>query len=173
MNEPVIYKLTCNPTGKVYIGQAYDVEKRWYRYRALDCKGQTRLHASLAKYGPENFTFEIWASGNLETQELLDEAEIFWIEYFDATGPNGLNCRSGGSRGRHCAETKAKTSARLMGHTVTASTRQKLSIAHTGKILSDEHRKSMSAASKSGTPEMRAKLSAAGKAYWEKKRSQK
>jgi group I intron endonuclease len=77
MKKIGIYKIT-SPSGKVYIGQSIDIEKRKFIYSKLHCKTQTQLYNSLNKHGWENHIFE--------TIELCDESkllerEIFWKQY--------------------------------------------------------------------------------------------
>ena len=45
-----IYKLT-SPSGKCYIGQSINLDKRLNMYRLLHCKAQTHLYRALLKYG--------------------------------------------------------------------------------------------------------------------------
>lgn len=62
-----------------------------------------------------------------------------------------LGCESGCVCGRHkkrppkSAETRAKTSASKMGHSVSAETRAKIAAAHRGRVLTDEHKAKISA----------------------------
>lgn len=51
------------------------------------------IYRAIRKYGLENFTFEV-----LEEcpSELLNEREIYWINYFDSYY-NGYNCTLGGN----------------------------------------------------------------------------
>ena len=53
-----IYKIT-SPTGKVYIGQSININKRFYQYKKLHCKGQVILYNSFMKHGVENHIFEV------------------------------------------------------------------------------------------------------------------
>jgi len=53
-----IYKIT-SPSGRVYIGQSVNIEKRFKKYVRLDCKEQTRLYRSFKKHGVENHMLEI------------------------------------------------------------------------------------------------------------------
>ena len=53
-----IYKIT-SPSEKNYIGQAVNINKRFYRYKSLDCSQQIILYKSFIKYGVENHIFEI------------------------------------------------------------------------------------------------------------------
>ena len=45
-----IYKIT-SPTGRIYIGQSIDIEKRIIKYQNIKCKSQRLLYNSLFKYG--------------------------------------------------------------------------------------------------------------------------
>ena len=58
MKKTGIYKIT-SPTNKIYIGQSLDIDKRWYHYKNLRCKGQPQLYNSLIHHGINNHTFEI------------------------------------------------------------------------------------------------------------------
>jgi len=48
--------------------------------------------------GPEGFTTEILEDG-IENQDLLKQREIYWVDKFDALGPNGLNTAKPGNCG--------------------------------------------------------------------------
>ena len=52
-----IYKIT-SPSGKIYVGQSWNIEKRFFRYKSLACKAQCKLYASFKKYGVKNHIFE-------------------------------------------------------------------------------------------------------------------
>ena len=103
-----IYKIT-SPSGKVYIGQSVDIEKRFSRYINMysGIINQTRLYNSLKKYGPKNHKFEIIEECN---ENLLNEREIFWINFHNST-LLGLNIRCGGEGGGKLSnDTKIKIS---------------------------------------------------------------
>jgi hypothetical protein len=57
---------------------------------------------------------------------------------------NGGDGGEGGAGGIHSEGTKLKQQKASMGHSVTVETREKLRIAHTGKLLSTEHRSKIS-----------------------------
>ena len=84
-----IYKIT-SPSGKVYIGQSLDINRRLNVHKRANCTNQPRLDRSLKKHGPDNHTFEI-------IHQCLSEELNYWERYFqdkyDAAGPIGLNCR--------------------------------------------------------------------------------
>ena len=83
-----IYKIT-NPKGKIYIGQATDIKKRFVRYKRLDCKTQLRLYRSFLKYGVKNHIFEVVEECQVE---FLNERERYWQDHYDVIGKKGLNC---------------------------------------------------------------------------------
>ena len=86
-----IYKIT-NPNGKIYIGQAKDIDYRWLDYKRLACKKQIKLYGSLNKYGVENHIFEVIE----ECLELdLNYRERFWQDEFDVLNrEKGLNFKN-------------------------------------------------------------------------------
>lgn len=107
----VIYKL-ISPSGKCYIGQSNDFEKRLCKYRNKLCKSQIYLHSAINKYGWDNFKVEILyqTSGCFKyTQNILDYLEIKYIQEYNATDRNiGYNIQKGGRGGKHSEETKEK-----------------------------------------------------------------
>jgi group I intron endonuclease len=102
-----IYKIT-SPTGRIYIGQSIDVEKRRRMYVKNHCIKQTKLYASLVKYGFDKHLFEVieecvWG--------LLNEREEYWIEFYNTfNSDSGMNLSSGGLNKRVSEETKKKIS---------------------------------------------------------------
>jgi len=82
-----IYKITNKINGKVYIGQSWDIEKRW----ANEKSGRTNNHLlkSFKKYGFENFHFEVLENLCENTpQEYLDIKEDFYILKTNSLDPN-------------------------------------------------------------------------------------
>jgi hypothetical protein len=85
-----IYKIT-SPSGKIYIGQAVNIEKRGGSYRrGVNCKNQPRLYASLLKYSFSEHIFEVIEECIVEE---LNTRERHWQDFYDVLGPKGLNCR--------------------------------------------------------------------------------
>lgn len=82
-----IYKIT-SPTGKIYIGQSINIEKRKTTYKYKNCKGQIKLFNSIQKYGWNNHKFEI-----LEICEVseLNNKERYYQDLYCSVGINGLN----------------------------------------------------------------------------------
>lgn len=98
-----IYKATNVVNGKVYIGQTIrTVEARW-KDHAWDANRKdgpkycSSFHQALRKYSIDNFTIE-----EIEECEdcLLDEREVFWIDFYHSTDNRyGYNLTTGGCGG--------------------------------------------------------------------------
>lgn len=102
-----IYKIT-SPTGRVYIGQSININRRRLMYVGNHCKKQAKLYASLCKYGFDNHLFEVI---EICDECKLNEREEFYIAHFNTFNtPNGLNLSSGGLNKRVSEETKIKIS---------------------------------------------------------------
>ena len=83
-----IYKIT-SPSGKVYIGQSVDIEKRRKKYSRLSCVNQTKLYNSLVKYGFSEHIFETLEECQVEE---LNIRERYWQDFYEVVGVKGLNC---------------------------------------------------------------------------------
>lgn len=98
-----IYKL-ISPSGKVYVGQAVDLQKRqkrrlkvynkWINNPQLQAENP-RLFKAFKKYGFENFICEILEE-NLENRRLMNEREIYYVAFFNCV-KNGYNIAKGGA----------------------------------------------------------------------------
>jgi hypothetical protein len=105
-----IYKIT-SPSGKVYIGQSWDIADRWKQYRRYACKNQPKIYNSLKKYTHFEHIFEIVETfeSNIE-QDYLDDCETTYIDEYKYNGYTMLNIRGGGRGGKHSQESKDKLS---------------------------------------------------------------
>ena len=123
-----IYLLTCETTGKQYIGlTTVTPYKRWLQHIAdakrLDIK-TSKLHNAINKYGEDDFIIEIIktisSTNKQELKNTLAKLEIEYIKKFN-TYPNGYNMTIGGEGlkekcgednpfygHKHSEETKAK-----------------------------------------------------------------
>lgn len=94
-----IYKITNNINQKKYIGKTErDINIRWQEHlRHIDTLIHLPLYKALKKYGKENFSIEIIEEcDNL----MLDDREIYWINYYQTYGKHlGYNCTGGGEGG--------------------------------------------------------------------------
>jgi group I intron endonuclease len=105
-----MYKIGNNLNGKVYIGQTIKPEYRWYQHRSYaqkENKHKQYIHSAMAKYGVDNFTFEVIAT--CKTQEDADEIEsILILQYNSRSKEYGYNLKAGGNSSPHSEETKQK-----------------------------------------------------------------
>ena len=109
---------------------------------------QSRLHASLLKYGLDNHVFEI-----IEECEFLElnKRERFYQDMYEVLGPKGLNCVLTSTDilpEVKSEETRRRISVSNTGKKHTESAKNKVSIANIGKVLSPESRKKLSEARK-------------------------
>jgi len=107
-----IYKIT-NPNGNLYIGQSINIEGRFRQYRNSGAKGQRILERSFKKYGVEKHIFEV-----IEYCEICDlnARECYWIDYYNTwLDDNHMNCRSGGSFGKHSEASKELNRQKHLG----------------------------------------------------------
>lgn len=111
MQSFTVYKHTA-PNGKVYIGQTYNLKRRW-RSDGSGYKNTPHFWKAIQKYGWDNFTHEIIAD-DLTAGEASQIEELL-ICLYDSTNPEkGYNICSGGESvmlGRkHSDETRRKMS---------------------------------------------------------------
>jgi group I intron endonuclease len=128
-----IYKI-ISPTGRIYIGQSINIEKRFSEYRNAFCKKQPRLLRSFTKYGIGAHAFEVIEECNIAS---LNNRERHYQDLFDATN-GGLNCQlttSDTKSGKHSEESLAK----MRGRKFTDEHRAKISQGNKGKIRTTEH----------------------------------
>ena len=93
-----IYKI-INPSGKIYVGESYDIERRFRNYNNLRCKAQTKLYNSLVKHSPDRHIFTIIEECSIED---LKCKERYWQIFYNVLGEKGLN-----SKIEPCGEEKA------------------------------------------------------------------
>ena len=87
-----VYQIRCIPTGKIYVGSAVDLRRRWYAHRCLLRRGnhpnRHLLHA-WEKYGENNFEFTVL---EFTTPDKLLQVEQEWIDRTSCTDSNtGFN----------------------------------------------------------------------------------
>lgn len=92
MNK-AIYKITNCINGKMYIGQTIHPNRRWteHKQKARNGQDQFPIHLAIAKYGADNFTFEI-----IEWTEDFNNEERRLIQELNTLSPNGYNISEGG-----------------------------------------------------------------------------
>lgn len=144
-----IYCFENMQNGKKYIGQAVDIDRRWYEHEYYLKLGKDKcvaLQRSVSKYGIDSFrlyVIEYCNSAELNTREM------FWIEKFNTHNPEfGYNLSKGGMSGllgyKHSDETKKRISDAKKGWKMGDKQREFIRKLHTGKVVSDETRKKIS-----------------------------
>lgn len=96
-----IYKITNKINNKIYIGQSVNIQQRFYTHcsDALTKQDNNYFHNAIRKYGKENFYIEIIEEC---LEEELNNKEIYWIKYYNATDKNiGYNSSIGGEGNRY------------------------------------------------------------------------
>jgi len=160
-----IYKIT-SPTGKIYIGQSWNIEDRFRKYKRLNCKMQIKLYNSFSKYGPDEHIFDIIHILPIDcNQNIMNNYETFYYECYKILGVNMLNVREPGSNGKLSQETKDKIREATRAHKIgrkqsqetidkrvsktkgmkrTSVQRNNMSQGRKGMKFSEEHRKNLS-----------------------------
>jgi group I intron endonuclease len=147
----IIYKYTSKTTGKSYIGQTNNPEKRMTEHKRAN-RGFAFSNA-IKKHGWDDFEYTVVENG-LSIND-ANEKEEHYISHYNTLSPNGYNLKSVGKNGKLSEETKEKIRASNIGlkrseeakANVSASqqnrsleTRIKMGIAHKGKKFSEERR---------------------------------
>lgn len=156
-----IYKITCVPSGKAYIGKtSNDAHKTRIRDH-LSGHGNQLLKKSVNKYGVDAFIIEILHDGIIP--ELLDSYEIEAIAKHKTVVPCGYNLTYGGDgmvkpsdeTRRKMSESKKGEKHHNYGKKRSPETCRRMSEARKGekhhfygRKLSDEHRKKISESNK-------------------------
>ncbi|ADF58218.1 putative endonuclease [Pseudomonas phage JG004] len=106
-----LYKITNSFNAKTYIGVTFDPKRRWqqHQYESSNC---VKLRRAIAKYGKDNFKFEVICSG---TEEYILDLESKAVIAYDSI-QEGYNTVPGGNRRGISLEedTKAKISEGLV-----------------------------------------------------------
>lgn len=127
-----IYKITNTINGKMYIGQAIDIEKRWKEHEYSSKNGNQIIYRAIRKYGLDRFSFDIVEEC---AKEDLDRLEILYIKKLNSFfkwDNGGYNMTLGGGG--------------KSGWIVSDETREKISMAHKGKAISEDHKHAISIA---------------------------
>ena len=128
MNEFIIYKITNKINGKIYVGQTVNLAQRKRQYKHVSKNPKYYIDRAMAKYGFENFKFDIiWKSKNIDEQNKMEK---FWIAIYNSTNPViGYNICAGGEGivGKiHSKESKLKMSIAKKGKHYSTATEFKI-----------------------------------------------
>jgi group I intron endonuclease len=154
-----IYSITNKINWKRYIGQTIEknIQDRWKSHfkQNSNCR---YLKYALAKYGKENFKFEVI----LECDDIdLNNRELYYMKYYNTIVPNGYNLREAGNHGRHNEETKRKISQTVKERYSNLPDSEKKALAERqsginnhnfGKKMSDEQKQKISQNMKNKKP---------------------
>jgi group I intron endonuclease len=138
-----IYKIFNTATGKMYVGSAIDIDRRWADHKKLLKQGthhSKKLQNSWLKHGPEAFEFSI-IEFVLSKEELISR-EQYWIDAFECSGPLGYNISPTAFSllgFRHSEESIEKCRAAKRGKPMIPHVMEALRKANTGRKLSEEH----------------------------------
>ena len=81
-----IYMITNLKNEMCYVGQAVNIQERWRQHikRAIGAETptQNKLYPAMAKFGAENFTFQVIEE--ITDRNLLDEREDYWQDFYKA-----------------------------------------------------------------------------------------
>lgn len=144
-----IYKIT-SPSGRVYIGQSWEIHKRWtaYKYKKPYSR-QFGINNSLIKYGFDNHLFEIVHElPNDIEQIVLDAYEQLYMDAYRSCGVKLLNCKEAGSSGKLSEETKDRLRGKRRGFKFSDETKKKMSLSQIGKVVSEETKRKIGEANK-------------------------
>lgn len=148
-----IYTITNQISGRVYVGQAVDVARRWKTHlRAMRSGVKTKLYDAMRAYGVQSFVQDVLEECAADE---LAEREAYWIAKLDtlASGYNMIadtaqrrllsdetreRMRQAQIGKKHTNEHRAAIARAGRGRVVTAETRAKLSAALSGKKRSPE-----------------------------------
>lgn len=191
----LIYLVTNTVTGLIYVGQTTrTLADRWKSHRASGKK--SRLGASIRAHGKEAFTMQLIATA--DSRDELNDLERKYIAQYRSADPSiGYNFEVGGAGYPRSSDSVEKTAAKLRGRKLSPEHRAKIAATKANQRLtpeqqakayaaraacgyrhSDESRAKMAAAATGrkmppATAEHRAKLSAAAKADWAKRKAQR
>lgn len=109
----VVYKITNNINGKIYIGQTTrSISERWKTHISKH-SGCVALKNAIDKYGVENFSLEIIEKHN--DLDSLNKSEAHWIKQYNSISPNGYNLMTGGDNSLFSEESKVRMSKSSKG----------------------------------------------------------
>lgn len=139
--EPVVYRITNQVNGKVYVG----VTHRPFALRKAAHVAKSRsgsrfpIHAAMRKYGVNNFTFEVIE--HVVDLPSLEAAEQRQIAQHNCMVPNGYNRTEGGGgmcglqQSSESIEKRLATIASRGGYVASEDTRRKISVANRGRKM--------------------------------------
>lgn len=142
-----VYVITCATNGKVYVGSAVNLEKRWRAHRNdLNRRAHhsSYLQRAWDKYGAEAFVFTVLEV--VDDKNLLIQAEQKWLDVYESyDGKKGYNiCPVAGSALGVRRSEWHKARVGEANRNRSEELRAQISEANRGKHSSDEIRAALS-----------------------------
>jgi group I intron endonuclease len=142
-----IYRITCTANGKVYVGSAQNLKKRWSQHLTDLRRGvhhSRHLQGAWNKYGEDSFAWDVLEYAEDSDLVELEQRHIDLHRSFDQEHGFNMYPTAGSPLGRSLSEqAKEKIRAANVGRKHTAETRAKMSEMRKGKKLSPEHVKAL------------------------------
>lgn len=163
-----LYKYTCHENGKSYIGVTSDPIQRFRRHKHAS-SGVVAFNRAVRKYGIDNFNFQILAI--FDDVNAANYHENAAIKAFGTLAPGGYNLAGGSPKTKYFGPLSDETKEKIgngnrgkihsrgaieimaaskrgkpswnKGKKFSIETRLKMSLAHEGKPLSQQHREHM------------------------------
>lgn len=122
-----IYSIT-SPSGKVYVGQSWDIKKRHTFYKSTLAKDQPYLNNSFTKYGFDSHEIKILHELPKDVkQDVLDKYEQLYMDSYRGCGIVLLNCKEAGNNGKAHPETIRKRVEKNTGQKRSLATKLQMS----------------------------------------------
>lgn len=141
-----LYIITNIINNKKYVGQTINPSKRWIDHKVKSKKPIQYISRAIAKYGKENFLFDIVVV--CKTQEAADELEDCLMNQYNSRDKNfGYNIKPGGAVAtgwHHSEETKNKISKSEKGKIISEEVKAKMSISQKERVRSKDEWTKMS-----------------------------
>src|SRR3990167_1908585 len=141
----IVYLIRCKISCKDYVGQTVrSLEKRWAVHVGNRNYNASRMPiaSAIAKYGKGAFTIEMLEE--CDTQQKLDECEVYWVSRLNTFAPHGYNLRAGKGNGTMSEITRERIRTANIGHHPSPETIQRLRNSHLGFKVSDATKKKLS-----------------------------
>jgi group I intron endonuclease len=92
-----VYAITCEATGKRYVGGTTRVKRRWRYDHCWELRAgkhyNRRLQRDWDRYGEGAFTFEVLRPRLSCDKQRLQASEQYYIDRLDTVWPRGYNAR--------------------------------------------------------------------------------
>ncbi len=153
MHFGIIYRAFNTLNGKSYIGQT--INSLAVRRKQHEARKRSLLAKAIKKYSKSSFEWSIVTFCSSRNE--LDDAEKYWIKFFDTISPNGYNLREGGDSGGKVSE-ETRMKMRISAFHRPASSNEKIA-----KTLREKNIKPPTRAGSKSSNETREKISKAMK----------